>query len=70
MHRADIERLLERQRRQDAREAPRHHRLPGAGRTDEQDVVGAGGGHFERAAGQELPAHVGKVGREQGVWGR
>jgi hypothetical protein len=32
--------------------------------------VGAGGGHFERAAGQELPAHVGKVGREQGVWGR
>ena len=61
----DLERLVEGQRRQDARHAPRHHRLAGAGRTDEQQVVAAGRGDFERAARQQLSAHVRQIRRSR-----
>ena len=66
MDRGHIECFLERQRWQDSRHAPRHHRFSGAGRADQQDVVAAGGGHFERPAREQLPAHVGEVGKRQG----
>ena len=62
MNRRDLERLVERQRRQNARHAPRHHRLARAGRTDEQQVVAAGAGDFERATRQQLTADIGEVG--------
>ena len=48
----DVERLVERQRRQDPRQPPRHHRLAGARRADEQRVVAAGGGNLQRPARQ------------------
>ena len=61
MHGRGLERLVERQRRKDPGEPPRHHRLARARRTDQQQVVSAGRGDFERAAGERLPADVGEV---------
>ena len=63
-HRVDrrrLERLVEGQRRQDRRHAPRHHRLAGAGRADEQHVVPAGGRDLERAARERLALDVGEI---------
>ena len=59
----DLDRLLERRRRQDAGEPPREHRLAGSGRPDHQQVVAAGGRDLERAPRVLLPAHVGEVER-------
>ena len=50
------------ERRQDAGQAARQHRLARAGRPDEQQVVAAGGGDLERAPRERLAAHVGEVG--------
>ena len=57
-----LERFVERQRRQDSRHPSRHHRLAGAGRTDQQQVVAAGRRDFERSARQQLTADIGKIG--------
>ena len=62
MHRGHLERLVEGERRQDSRHAPGHHRFAGAGRTDEQQVVTAGRGDFERAPREQLSADVGEIG--------
>ena len=56
-----FDRFLERQRRQDARQPPRQHRLAGAGRPDHQQVVAAGGGDFERAARKRLAVKIGEI---------
>ena len=61
VHRARLQCLVERQRRQDARHAPRHHRLAGAGWANHEDVVAAGCRDFERAARQGLRQHIGEV---------
>jgi len=58
----DLDRLVERRRRKDAREAAGQHRLPHPGRPDHQQVVPAGRGDLERAARVRLPADVGEVG--------
>ncbi len=63
-HRVDrgaLERFVERQRRKDRSEAPRHHRLAGARRAGEQQVVSPGRRHFQGAPREELPAHVREV---------
>ena len=62
-----LERLLERQRRQDRRDSPRHHRLARAGRADHQHVVAARGGDLERAARQRLAVDVREVAVERRV---
>ena len=56
-----LERLVERERRQDARQPPRHHRLARARGADEQQVVPAGRRNLERPPRQRLAAHVGEV---------
>ena len=61
MNGRDLDRFLERQRRQDARQPSRQHRLAGAGRTDHQQVVAAGGGHFQRASRERLTVKVGQI---------
>ena len=63
-HRMDhrgLEQLGGRQRRQDAGQALRQHRLAGPGRTTEQQVVSARGGDLERPLRLVLPAHVPQV---------
>jgi ADP-ribose pyrophosphatase len=57
-----FDRLLGRERREDAREAAREHRLPGPGRTGEQEIVSTRCRELERAAGTLLPAHLREVG--------
>ena len=52
---------------QQAGQAPGEHRLAGAGRPDEQQVVAAGRGDLEREPGDGLAAHVGQVGRGPGT---
>ena len=63
MHRGHLERFVERERRQNARQPPRHHRLPRARWTDQQQIVTAGGCDLERAAREELAADVGEIRR-------
>ena len=58
----DLERLVERQRRQDPRQPPRQHRLARAGRADEQQVMSAGRGDLERAARPAPAPDVREVG--------
>ena len=63
-HRMDprhVQRLQQRQRRQDARQAPRQHGLPRPGRTNHQDVVRPRRRHLQRTLGRSLCLHVGKV---------
>ena len=55
--------FLERHRRQDRGDALGEHRLPRAGRPDEDDVVPAGAGHFQGALGGLLSANVAHVHR-------
>ena len=62
MNARHLERRLVVQQREDPRQPPRKHRLAGAGRSCEQQVVPAGGGDLERAACALLAAHVGKIG--------
>ena len=56
-----LQRLVGRERGEDAGHAPREHRLARARRPDHERVVPTGRGHFERALGVLLPAHVGEV---------
>ena len=60
-----LERLVPRQRRQDAREPPPEHRLAGSRRACEQDVVLSRRRELERAAPALLAAHLGEVGQER-----
>ena len=53
-----LERLVGVERRQDARQPAGEHRLAGARRPGEQQVVAAGGRDLERAPRPLLPAHV------------
>ena len=58
----DLERLGRLERRQDAGQARRQHRLAGAGRADHQQVVAAGRGDLERPLGALLALDVGRSG--------
>ena len=49
------------ERRQEGREASREHRLAGARRADEEQVVAAGGRDLERALRVLLAADLGEV---------
>src|SRR5437762_83002 len=48
---------------QKARQAAGEHRLAGARRTDEEHVMSAGGGDFEREPRQWLPPDIDEVGQ-------
>ena len=64
-HRMDhggLQQLGRRERRQQARQAGGHHRLAGAGRADEQQVVAPGRGDLQRPLGVLLALHVPQVG--------
>ena len=63
MNSRDLERRIAAERRQDAWEPPRKHRLARPGRTCQQEVVAAGGGQFKRAAGTLLSAYIGQIRR-------
>jgi hypothetical protein len=56
-----LESFLPRERRKDPRQAPSEHRLSGAGRTREQQVVRAGRSNLERPTSSFLAAHVRQV---------
>ena len=58
-----FEQLRGRQRRQDGRQTRGEHRLAGAGRTDHQQVMTAGGRDLERALGAFLALDVGEIER-------
>ena len=60
-HLGDLERLVLLERWQQAGEAPGQHRLAGAGRAGEEQVVGAGGSDLQGPAGLVLAADVGQV---------
>ena len=57
----DLERLLPRQRRQDPRQPARQHRLAGARRPDENEVVGPGSCNLERATSSLLAPDIGEI---------
>ena len=58
----DLDRLVQRERRQEPRQPPGEHRLAAPGGPDHEHGVPAGGGHLERPPGGALPAHLGEVG--------
>ena len=60
-HLGDLERLVLLEGREQAGEASGQHRLAGAGRAGEEQIVGAGGGDLEGAAGLVLASDVGQV---------
>ena len=66
LHHGDFEKLGRRQRRQDRGQPRRQHRLAGAGRPDHEQIMAAGGRHFERALGAFLALDVGKIGEPAG----
>jgi len=53
--------LFKCERSQDGRQPLGQHGLAGAGRADHKNIVAAGRGHFKRALGRLLPAHVFEV---------
>ena len=53
--------LLEGQRRQDRGQPLGQHGLARAGRADHENVVAAGRGHFQRALGRLLAAHIAEI---------
>ena len=59
--RRDLERFVQRQRRQDARQSLRQHRLPGARRPEQEQMVTAGGGHLDSRPPDRLTADVHEV---------
>ena len=65
VHHRRLQRLVEAERRQDPRQPRGEHRLAGARRADEQQVVAARGGDLQRAPRDLLPAHVGQVRRRR-----
>src|SRR6266542_2390076 len=60
-HHRDLDRLLERERRQDAGQPSRQHGLARAGWPDHDDVVATGRGDLEGTLGRGVPSHVGEV---------
>ena len=60
-----LERLVPRQRRQDARQPPSEHRLARSRRAREQHVVLSRGRELESPAAALLTAHLGEVGQER-----
>ena len=60
-----LDRLDRRQRRQDRRQPAREHRLAGAGRAVQVEVVAAGGGDLERRDQPVVAADVGEVQRRR-----
>jgi hypothetical protein len=64
----DLDGLAAVHRRQDRREAPGQHRLPGSGWAGQEQVVAAGGGDDQRVDGGVLPADVAEVG-QRGIVG-
>ena len=58
-----LDRLVERERRQDGGQGTGEQRLAAAGGTDHQEVVVSRGGNFDGAAGPVLAAHHGEVER-------
>ena len=56
-----LERFVEGERGEDRRQALGQHGFAGAGRADHENVVAAGRGHFERALGGLLAAHIAEV---------
>ncbi len=67
MDRRAFQRFLERERRQNARQPPGQHRLPGAGRAGQEQVVTAGGRDFERTPGKQLPTDVREIAMRRDV---
>ena len=63
---ADLEDLGRVERREQAGQARREHRLAGAGRADQQEVVAAGRGDLEGALGGLLALDVGELGVARG----
>ena len=61
MYRGDFEHIVVGQGWKNTGERAGEHRLTGAGRTIEDDVVATGGGYFERALRALLPLHIGKI---------
>jgi hypothetical protein len=61
MNRDHLQRLLFAERGQDRGHPPRKHRFPGARRPDEQNVVTACGGNFQRPLRGLLTDYVGEV---------
>ena len=59
-----FERFFKGERGQDRRQALGEHGFAGAGRPDHENVVAAGRGHFERALGGLLAAHIAEVDAE------
>ena len=57
----DLERLVRRERRQDAGQPAREHRLARSRRAREQEVVTSSGGDLERTPPSLLPADVGEI---------
>ena len=64
-----LEALFARERRQEAGQSPREHRLAGARRARHQEVVAARGGDLEGAPRDGLAPHVGEVGLGAGGGG-
>ncbi len=64
-----LERLVEAERREEAREAPRQERLPGSGRAEEEQAVAAGGHDLEGPLGPRLSPDVPKIHPEGGIGG-
>src|SRR5438046_9818973 len=53
--------FMERERRNNGRNALGQHRVTRPGRTNHQDVVTAGDGHFDGALNVPLPFHVAEI---------
>ena len=58
----DLDRLGARKWREDPGQPPGEHRLAGAGRPRQEQMVASGRGDLGRAAGDELPAEVAEIG--------
>ena len=61
VNRGAFQGLIERERRQDCAQAPRHHRFARAGRARQQQVVPASRRDFQCAAREELPPDIGEI---------
>ena len=61
MNSRDLERFLERELRQDARQPPGEHRLARPRRARKEEVVPPGSRKLERSAGALLPVDVGEI---------
>ena len=68
-HHGSFQRFIGLERRQQARQARRQHRLARTGRADHQQIVAAGRRHFEHALGAFLALDLRKVGINGAVVG-